>query len=80
MLDAWWVREFKRPPEERDGIDLPRLWRAMETSHIQQIAAYVREMDMGKLRELEQDEPELLEELTAAFAAAQGKADGRNGH
>lgn len=46
VVDSWWIETFKRPPDERDAVDMPRLYRAMEAGRIVRLAEMVERMDL----------------------------------
>ena len=64
VLDSWWIETFKRPPDERDTVDMPRLYRAMEAGRIVRVAEMVGRMDDGLKQLGPQDAPLVTEIVT----------------
>lgn len=67
VLDSWWVETFKRPPDERDTVDMPRLYRAMEAGRIVRLGEMVERMDDG-LKSLSAKDGPLVAEIVTGKA------------
>ena len=55
MVDAWWIRTFKRPLEELDNADWPRLMRALEADRIWRAKDTIEGWKAGKITNEQMD-------------------------
>jgi hypothetical protein len=75
ILDALYIQLFHRPPDERDTIDEPRLWRALEAQRLHDESQPFREHDAEAQNVMAVENPALWAELSEVFdAAAQRQA------
>jgi len=65
VIDLWWINTFGTPPEDRDGVDEGRIWRAMEAQRLLKSAKSVTGFGED-LAELIEADPELVRELLNA--------------
>ena len=68
------MRLFQQPPDRLDGIDLPRVLRALDARHILRVGEDLQSWNMQEIaRTLEGDAPDrdLLVEIVNARATAQ---------